>query len=118
MEVKAVGRVQAWTAPARLGTPRFDIAPKRAWDAATNTSSLTAGRSAAVWVFGECTPTVASSTLVANPESWRFLVASTRWLDEHRPTQKSISITRLARLVPAVSFAALRAAVDDAIDRP
>ncbi len=92
IEVKAVGRVQAWTAPPRMGIPRFDIAAKRGWDAATNTTSATAGRSAAAWVFGECTPTVASSTLVANPDNWRFHVASTFWLNEHRPTQKSISI--------------------------
>jgi hypothetical protein len=118
IEVKAVGRVQAWTAPARVGIPRFDIAARRGWDAATNTTSLTAGRSASAWVFGECTPTLASSTLVANPDNWRFHVASTRWLDEHRPTQKSISISQLARLIPAVSFSELRAAVDDVIDRP
>lgn len=118
IEVKAVGRVQAWTAPARVGIPRFDIAARRGWDAATNTTSPTAGRSASAWVFGECTPTVASSRLVANPDNWQFRVASTRWLDEHRPTQKSISISQLAQLIPAVSFSDLRAAVDGAIDRP
>ena len=119
IEVKAVGRVQAWTAPARgWGIPRFDIAAKRAWDAATNTTSPTAGRSAAAWVFGECTPTVASSNLAASPDNWRFYVASTRWLDEHRPTQRSISISQLARLIPAVSFSELRAAVDDTIGHP
>jgi hypothetical protein len=118
IEVKAVGRVQAWPAPARIGIPRFDIAARRGWDAATNTMSPTAGRSAVAWVFGECTATVASSTLVANPDNWRFHVASTRWRDEHRPTQKSISISQLARLIPAVPFSDLRAAVDDAIDRP
>lgn len=118
IEVKAVGRVQAWAAPARVGVPRFGIAAKRGWDAATNTTSLTAGRSTEAWVFGECTPTVASSTLVANPDSWRFHVASRRLLDEHRPTQKTISISQLARLIPNISFSELRTAVDDAIDHP
>lgn len=118
IEVKAVGRVQAWAGPARVGVPRFGTAAKRGGDAATNTTSLTAGRSAEAWVFGECTPTVTSSTLVAKPDSWRFHVVSRRWLDEHRPTQKTLSISQLARLVPSVSFFELRTAVDDAIDHP
>jgi hypothetical protein len=50
--------------------------------------------------------------------SWRFHVAFTRWLNDQWPTQKSISITTLARLIPAVTFDDLRAAVDEAIDQP
>ena len=118
IEVKAVGRVQAWTPASRPRSPAYDIAAKHSWDAATNTTAVDAGRAAAVWVFAECIPTEANSRLVADVDRWRFRVVSTPWLNDYRPTQKTISITELARLVPGIDFAHLRAAVDRAIEEP
>lgn len=116
VEVKAVGRVQAWALPKRASQPRFDIAAKMSWDPDTNVIADVAARSASVWVFAECATTIDDSRHVTDPSQWSFHVTSARWLNEHLPTQRSLALSRLRLLIPTVRFDALRSTVDDVVD--
>jgi hypothetical protein len=50
VEVKCSGYLQSW-AHAKLSQIRFDVGPKRGWDAAANVLAATSGRCADVYVF-------------------------------------------------------------------
>lgn len=121
VEVKAAGLVQSW-ASAKPAVPRFDIASKLAWDAATNVYADAPVRAAACFVFCLHTAPAPDPLLVLDPQHWRFFVAATSLLDERYPTQRTLGLEPLRRLVEPVGFEELRRAVDvalgDAPDTP
>lgn len=101
VEVKTSAYIQSWD-QAKLSSIQFDIAPKLAWDAKTNTYSTEPKRHADVYVF--CVHAHKDQTTI-NPldlSQWDFYVLSTKRLDAEIPFQKSIYLKALVdRFSPA-----------------
>lgn len=115
IEVKASGFLQSWQQHT-LSQVRFDIAPKQAWDAATNTYSDRALRISDCYVFcllGETDPTHVS---VLNVEAWSFFVLSSRFIDARLGAQKTIGLKPLRQLCRPVTYPDLRTEVDRVLD--
>ena len=93
IEVKSTAYLQSWKQKGH-SILRFDIAPKRGWDAETNTSSVDAKRSADVYVF--CV--FAATEKPADPrqlDHWFFLVCAAPELDRRFGKQKSANLSTL-----------------------
>ncbi len=111
VEVKSSAYLQSWKQE-KLYRISFDIAPKQAWDAATNTSTDIPTRSAAVYVFGVLAHKDKPTLDPLNVSQWEFYVLPTSVLDQRVPLQKSIALSSLLKLRPRkVAFEGLRAAV-------
>ena len=97
IEVKTSGYIQSWH-QTKPSDPRFDIAPKHAWDPATNEFSDNKGRSADVYVF--CVhhhldqPTINPLDMA----QWTFYILPTVALEREVEGQKSISLNRLRQI--------------------
>jgi hypothetical protein len=114
VEVKASGYVQSW-AQERLSRVGFDIAPKRGWDASTNTSATEAARPADVYVFAVHAHTDQASIDPLDVTQWEFYVLGTPVLNQACSSQRRISLGTLQRLCPeAVPFESLGEAVVEA----
>lgn len=113
VEVKSSAYVQTWQ-QAKHSEILFDIAPKLAWDAATNTSTQVKQRSAMVYVF--CVLAEQDRAKV-NPlylSQWFFLVASTKQLDAWFGEQKRVRLSMLVlKGCARVEFAGIRQCVVD-----
>ena len=111
IEVKSSSYVQSWaqTRPSRI---TFDIQPKQAWDATTNTWSEHPIRSADVYVF--CV-LGSPDRLDVNPldlEQWDFHCLPSRILDEQLGNQQTLALSRLQDLgAIQVSYRELKKAV-------
>jgi len=117
VEVKSAGYVQAWAQRA-LSRIHFDIAPKRAWDAATNESSPEPLRSADVYVFALHAHTDQATLDPLDVTQWDFRVLPTSTLDAAAPSQGRIGLTRLDSLgAERADFGALAAAIARACPR-
>lgn len=101
VEVKTSAYIQSWD-QAKLSSIKFDIAPKMAWDAKTNTYSTEPKRHADVYVF--CVHAHKKQETI-NPldlSQWEFYALPTKRLDEEAPLQKTISLSALVeRFAPA-----------------
>lgn len=112
VEVKTSAYIQSWD-QAKLSNIQFDIAPKMAWDAKSNSYSTEPKRHADVYVF--CVHAHQDQATI-NPldlSQWEFYVLATKRLDEEAPLQKSISLRALLeRFAPAQpTFDEIRAKV-------
>jgi hypothetical protein len=111
VEVKASGYVQSW-AQEQLSSVGFDIAPKRSWDASTNTSATEPARPADVYVFAVHAHIDQASIDPLNVNQWEFYVLGTPVLNQECSSQRRISLGTLQRLCPkSVSFEGLGEAV-------
>lgn len=99
IEVKSASYLQAW-AQTKLSPISFDIAPKQAWDAETNTSTPNPVRSADVYVFAVLAHKDQATVDPLNLSQWEFYVLGTEVLDREVPTQKTISLDALEKLHP------------------
>ena len=110
LEVKASGYLQSWSQRV-ISTPSFDIAPKRGWDAASNTYSPSLSRSSEAYVFALHAHTDRATADPLDVEQWAFYVVPTGRLDSQCATQKRIGLTSLSRLASPVRFSELAATV-------
>ncbi len=111
IEVKSAAYLQSWSQRA-LSNISFDIAPKRGWDATTNTSALSPCRSSDVYVFALLAHQEKATVDPLDLAQWQFYVVSARRLDATFGTQKRITLKALLRVVPeALPFAELGAAL-------
>lgn len=114
VEVKSAAYLQSWSqrSHSRIG---FDIAVRRGWDAATNSSATVASRSADVYVFALLEHRDKTTLDPLDVSQWRFYVMLARRLDEACPGQKRIGLGSLERLAPApVRYGELRGAIEAA----
>lgn len=94
VEVRSSAYLQTWQQK-KPSSIRFDIGPKQAWVAETNTSNPQAVRTADVYVFGVFSTTERD---IANPldlTQWFFIVCPTTFLENNYGTQKSVSLASL-----------------------
>jgi hypothetical protein len=102
IEVKSASYLQSWQQK-RLSRIVFDIAPKQAWDAKTNTYSLARKRTADVYVFALLTEQARESVNPLDLNQWQFYSLAASILDEEVDQQKSIGLASLERLHPLIS---------------
>ena len=111
IEVKASSYLQTWRQE-RFSAIQFDIAPKRWWDAETNTYAQDKSRPADVYVFCLFSCKNAGTANPLDLKQWDFYVLSTRILDERAPHQKRIGLNALLRLgAKKVPFSEIHPAV-------
>lgn len=118
IEVKSAAYLQSWSQRA-LSAISFDIAPKRGWDAATNTSAPSPCRSADVYVFALLAHQDKRTLDPLDLAQWGFYVAAARSLDATFGAQKRIALSSLRRVAAnAVSYGELGHAVTAAFPAP
>ena len=88
IEVKASSYLQTWRQE-RFSSIQFDIAPKRWWDAETNTYAQDKSRPADVYVFCLFSCKDAGTANPLDLKQWEFYVLSTRVLDKQAPPSKT-----------------------------
>ncbi len=120
IEVKASAYTQSWTPAVRPSPIVFDIAKKKPWDAATNSSGSTPMRSADCYVF--CLHNERdreqARLRILDVASWEFYVVATWQLQRMFGDQKSVSLARLSRLAAPVGYARLKTSIDKALNAP
>lgn len=111
IEVKTSAYIQTWYQP-KLYPPRFGIAPRMAWDAATNSWTTEKERWADVYVFCLHHHQDQSTVNPLDLSQWTFYVLPTATLDRAVGSQQSIGISNLLRIgAQAVSYDGLRPAI-------
>lgn len=113
VEVKSSAYIQSW-AQEELSKISFDIAPKQAWEASTNTYSETPKRSADVYVFCLHAHKDQDTIDPLDLDQWEFYVVSTSIMNERCPTQKTIVLgAMLEKLEPVkCGYGEIRQAVE------
>lgn len=94
IEVKCGACLQSWQQKG-LSAIRFEIAPRKAWNARTNECAETARRYAQVYVFCVFATLDKSSANPLDLEQWFSLVCPTHVLDETFGNQKSVALASL-----------------------
>ena len=118
VEVKTSGYIQTWY-QTEISAPRFDIAPKLAWDAGSNGWADEKKRRAEVYVFCLHHHKAQSNVNPLDMSQWTFYVLSTAVLEREIPEQESIGIGRLRRLgAQAVRFGGINDAIRTAVAQP
>jgi hypothetical protein len=116
IEVKAAAYLQSWHQKS-LSSIGYDIATKRGWDAATNTSASSACRGADIYVFALLAHRDKATLDPLDLAQWMFYVVPVKVLNSAFGSQKRISLSALHRVAPKpYSFAQLKAAVLDALE--
>ncbi len=116
VEVKSSGYLQSWKQTS-LSRIRFGIAAKKAWDAASNTSSSERLRSAEVYVFAVHAHTCQETIDPLNVKQWQFYVLPTSVLNEACEGQSTLSLSALKSLKPIeATFPELKDAVVQAAE--
>ncbi|WP_019354767.1 hypothetical protein [Streptomyces sp. AA1529] len=111
VEVKSSAYLQSW-AQSKLSKVLFSIASASGWDAQTGTSSTEVLRRSDVYVFCLLHHQDKQTLNPLDLDQWTFYVLATRALDEHCPSQRTISLAGLRRLDPLeTDFSGLRKAV-------
>jgi|CXWL01.1.fsa_nt_gi hypothetical protein len=111
IEVKSAAYLQSWEQK-RHSPIRFDVAPKKGWNAKINQSAKEASRSADLYVFCVFSAKEKESADPLNPNQWFFLLCPTSLLNERLKTQKSVSLSSLEAIgLERLSFDALSATV-------
>lgn len=115
IEVKAAGYVQSWH-QSRYSQISFNIGPKRAWDATSNTSSDTPVRSADAYVFAVHAHREQESIDPLDVSQWEFHVLSTARIEQECGDQKTLSLGVLERLSSgSVPFTDLEKAIEEEV---
>lgn len=110
IEVKSAAYLQSWSQREHSAIS-FDIAPKRGWDAATNTYAPAPCRSADVYVFALLAHREKSTLDPLDVSQWRFYVVSARRLDLEFTLQRRLGLAALGRLSNAHVYGELSDAV-------
>lgn len=108
--MKSAAYLQSWSQRSHSAIS-FDIAPKRGWDAATNTYAPAPCRSADVYVFALLAHREKTTLDPLDVSQWRFYVVSARRLDLDFNSQKRLGIAALGRLSNPIEFSNLRDAI-------
>ena len=117
VEVKSAAYVQSWQQNdySRIS---FNIAPRKSWNAATNTFEQEASRSAQVYVFCLLAEKDVNRVDPLDVGQWRFWVVPTAVLNEQLGDQKSIGLRTLEGLTEGdVRYEELTEAVEAAVKR-
>lgn len=96
VEVKSSGYLQTW-AQKRPSVIMFGIGKKLGWDASANTSASVPLRSADIYVFSIFTETRKELANPLDVSQWAFLLASSRFLDQHFKNQKTVTLSVLEK---------------------
>ncbi|MEU3022471.1 hypothetical protein ABZ644_07240 [Nocardiopsis alba] len=116
VEVKSAAYLQSWKQDT-LSRISFSIAPATGWDAKTGSQMVDALRHADVYVFCLLHHKDKQSLDPLDLSQWTFFVLTTRVLDEHCLTQKTITLSSLLRLQPTeTDFSGLRKTVSACLD--
>lgn len=111
VEVKSAAYLQEW-GQSRLSTISFSIAPAEGWDATTGAVDPARLRRADVYVFCLLKHQDKQTLDPLDLTQWTFYVLPTSVLDEHRPGQRTLTLSSLLALNPVhTDFTGLRAAV-------
>jgi hypothetical protein len=111
VEVKTSAYAQTWKQK-KHSRIVFDIGAKRAWDAASSTTSESRLRSADVYVFAVHAHKDKATLDPLDLTQWHFYVLPTRALEEKCPTKNSIALSSLLDLgATKVEFDGLREAI-------
>ena len=99
IEVKSAAYVQSWhqDKPSNIS---FDIAPKKSWDAETNTTDVEPSRSADIYVFALLHEQNRDTVNPLDLNQWTFFVLPTATLNT-LGNQKRLSLGPLRKLNPA-----------------
>ena len=111
IEVKSSAYLQSWH-QSKPSIIRFDIAPKKAWDARSNTYSDTLQRHSDCYVFCLFATLEESTADVLDLNQWDFYVISTKSLNDIYPTQKSLGFESIKKIASITSYAGLKSTVD------
>jgi len=97
VEVKSAAYVQSW-AHDELSYISFDIAPRKGWDADSNSYATRIGRAADVYVF--CLLAEQDQTRVdpLDVAQWKFWVVSSQRLTEQLGDQESAALSTIERV--------------------
>jgi hypothetical protein len=112
IEVKSAAYLQTWAqkAPSVI---RFDIAPTRFWDAATNVMTTEVRRQADLYVFALLAHQDKATLDPMDVSQWVFFVLPTAVLNARLPSQKQLGLAGLRSLRPfECAFGQLRDAVE------
>ena len=116
VEVKSGGYIQTWhkkeNNPSKI---TFDIAPKLAWDAATNTYSSNPERSADCYVFCVHTDKDLSDAEPLDVSRWEFYVMATSDIEKHFGSQKSVSLSHLKKFISPFPYEELKTKIDQCL---
>ncbi len=112
IEVKSAAYLQSWqqSSPSKI---TFDIGKKKSWDAATNTYSPEAVRTADIYVFCLFTEQAPEKADVVDLNQWKFWVVPTPIIDRELGNQKSLSLSRLETLAKSLDFDGLKHTIDE-----
>jgi hypothetical protein len=99
VEVKSAAYLQTW-AQKGLSVISFDIAPTRAWDAATNVMATESRRQADLYVFALLGHQDKATFNPLDVQQWRFFVLPTVVLNTKVPSQKQLGLSGLRNLGP------------------
>lgn len=118
IQVKSAGFLQSWHQK-QMSTIVFNVEPKRAWDADSNTSTSEPCRHSDVHVFALLAHQDKATVDPLDVSQWRFFVLPTKALDERTRRQHSISLKSLQALTGhELRAEELRSAVLKAAERP
>jgi len=112
VEVKSAAYLQSW-AQTEASSPSFNIATRRAWDAATNTYAQEPCRTADIYVFALLHHRDKATVDPLDLSQWTFYALPAAVLNEQCPRQKTIRLVPLLKLDPiCTDRAGLRATVE------
>lgn len=103
IEVKASAYIQTWKQK-KLSPVSFSIKNTRTWNTATGVYNIESKRQADIYVFCLLHHTDQATINPLNLNQWEFYVCSAQVLNEKYPLAKSISLTKLKRLVTLAPF--------------
>ena len=99
IEVKSAAYVQSWT-QIKDSYIKFDICPKKGWNAETNKTPLKAIRVADFYIFCLLHHKEKATIDPLDLDQWTFYILQKSIMDTHLGTQKSISLSTLHSLNP------------------
>ncbi|MEV7521395.1 hypothetical protein [Streptomyces sp. NPDC091371] len=111
VEVKSAAYLQEWS-QSKPSAISFSIAPAEGWNAVTGEVDPARMRRADVYVFCLLRHQDKGTLDPLDLTQWTFYVLPTRVLDEHRPEQRTLTLSSLLALDPRrTDFPGLRTAV-------
>lgn len=99
LEIKSAAYLQSW-AHAKLSSIVFTIRPTYGWSSETNGRETELRRQADIYIFCLLKHQDKATLDPMRLEQWKFYLLRSAVLDEHLPTQKTISLARLLKLSP------------------
>ena len=116
IEIKSASYHQRWFQK-QMSTISFNIPTSRAWDASTNELEEQSQRQADLYVLCLLSEKDRDQVNPLNLDQWKFWIIDTRFLDERKRSQKSITYNSLIKEVgEPVSFHQIRQSVDDLLN--